>query len=262
MTARRAKFLKSNNGDTITVSQAVPEVPPPGFFKPVASTFPIMDLPYDIREKILQFDALDYVSQASPSLHIRVYLPGNYNAAPTAIRLPPLTQAGDRTLRLQSILVTIKLITVEIHSGPGNARLQTWLESLNLDGSGETRLRTGFDAVHSLYFPYFSRYPFYTLPANAPNNDVQLMRRCANLRKVRLNFAHETLSNNQGAIKSVEDFRRDYRLDGMLDLPSLVTLTLQNSSLDLNGVPLLMPLKVWFESEFSKKGRSVTVTIS
>lgn len=253
MTAKQARTLKCLNHDTSAIDES-PMVPvqtlPTQTTTPEAPKFPIMELPFDVREKILAFNALDFVTARSPSLRIAVYLPGKYGRAPTAIRLPPITQAGDRKLRLESILVTIKLVTLEVHSGPGNAKLQKWLASLRLRGSGETGLTTGFDAVHSLYFRYFSFYPFDHLPGNAPNNDIELMRRCEHLREVKVMFDLGMLSDHYGREKSVQQLREDYRLDGMLNLPSLRTLTFIASGGNDVG---LEPLKKWFEDEYKKR---------
>lgn len=240
MTAKQARMLKLLNRDTsaidefpvlttATVSRAdetstqiLPKATAP---KANASKFRIMNLPFDIREKILAFNTLEFVAARSPSLRIRVYLSGKYGRTSTGIHLPPVTKAGDRKLRLEAILITVKLVTLEIHNGECNGKLQNWLASLRLQGSGQTSLCTGFDAVHSLYFPYFSRYPFYALPVDAPNNHIQLMRRCEHLREVKIDFAPGTLQDENGEDKSVDQLRPDYRLDGMLDLPNLKTLT-------------------------------------
>lgn len=248
MTAKQSKTLKLINHDTSAIdeSPALPTQPS----KPAPPKFRIMDLPFDPREKILTINALEFVAARSPSLRIPVYLPGKYDMASTAISLPPITQAGDRKLRLETILITIKLVTLEIHSGPGNAMLQKWLASLRLQGSGVTKLQTGFDAVHSLYFPYVSFYPFDRLPVNAPNNDIQLMRRCEHLREVKIMFAGGTLLDDYGHSKSIEQLRKDYRLDGMMDLPDLQTLTFIASSALHAG---LGPLKKWLEDEYRKR---------
>lgn len=118
MTTRKAKALKSlNNDDDDDAIESSPRYDT----SPVLPKFQINNLPFDIRERILEADALDFVSDYSQSLRIRVFLPGRYGQASTAIRLPHITQAGDCKLRLESIFVTIKLITLEIYSGPGNA---------------------------------------------------------------------------------------------------------------------------------------------
>lgn len=254
MTATQAKTLKLLNHDTSPIDES-PALPTATNKTAAPKPFRIMDFPFDIREKILACNALDFVAAHSPSLRIPVYLPGKYGMPSTAIRLPPVTKAGDRKLCLEAILVIIKLATLEIHSGEGNAKLQKWLASLRLQGSGETDLRTGFDAVHSLYFPYFSRYPFHILPSNAPNNDIELMRRCEHLREVKIMFAYGTLSTYSGHEKSVQQLREDYRLDGMLNLPSLRTLTFIATN---HMHAELEPLKAWFEKEYRKRETNAT----
>lgn len=260
MTMRKAKLLKFLNEDRNDAIESSPKYDTRPIL-PATPKFPINILPFDIREKILEADALDFGSSYSPSLRIRVFLPGRNGQASTAIRLPPISQAGDRKLRLECILITIKLISFEIHSGPGNAKLQKWLGELYLQGSGETRLGSGFDAVRSLFFPYFSRYPYYALDSTAPNNDIQLMRRCNNLRTVKALFVGSELHDyHTGGPKSVQQLRDNYRLDGMLELANLRTLALQcyGVASDDSG---LQAVKKWFEGEFGKRKRPTKVVI-
>lgn len=270
MTAKQANTLKALNRDRQPIDHSPayfktcipPSAPPPPpktrkmFRVKYLPKFRIMDLPYDIRERILRQDTLEFVSRTSPSLCIAVYLPGINGGASTAMRLPPVTQAGDRELRMQSMLVTIKLITFEIHSGPGNAKLQRWLRSINLQASGQTHLNTGFDAVHSLYFPYFSYFPYH-LPEITANNDIELARRCANLRTLKVYFSSDNLEDVYGNPETVACLRESYRLDGMLELKNLKYLALHASSC----LTALKNLKVWFEEEYSQRGQATKVAI-
>ena len=50
-----------------------------------------------------------------------------------------------------------------------------------------------FDAVKSLRFPYFSRFPHKRLADDIPNNDVELTCRSQNLRVLDITFVDEEL---------------------------------------------------------------------
>ncbi|KAK3715590.1 hypothetical protein LTR37_007078 [Vermiconidia calcicola] len=201
--------------------------------------FPIHDLPYELRHRVLEF-----VADRST---IAVYLPGYYGA-PTAIPLPRgVTQAGDKKLRLEAILVAIKQATLEIHSGPANEKLQKWLASLNFTPIVDSRLVSGFEAIHCLRFPYFSRYPHRSLLSSNPNNDIELMRRCKNLRQVQIEFVGSELWQ-----KSVLKLRREYRFDRMRNLDALKTLVLKGPP----GHAALVALAAWFRWEYAVQGRT------
>ena len=266
MTTERAHRLLRWNGDaSAAIEDALPinsvsiedKTPKP---EPVAQTFPIMRLPLELREEVFKHHAIDFMAPQNSSMRIRVFLAGNNGRMPTAIPLPPLTKAGSRQVRLEVLSVTIKLITFEIHSGPGNAKLQRWLEGIDLGASGQTSLKTGFDAVHSLIFPYFSRFPFY-LPSIMRNNDIELARRCANLRTLKILFARENLYDDDGSPQTVQQLRTNYRLDGMLGLANLQFLGLQSFSYPAFTDPALRDLKVWFETEFRERSQGVNVVI-
>ena len=170
-----------------------------------------------------------------------------------------MPQAGDRQLRLEAIHVTIELATLEIHSGPANAKLQKWLSSIDFQGSGNTRLSKGFEAVKSLLFPYFSRFPHY-LPNITTNNDFGLMKLCTNLRSVEVQWVDSELCGNEGP-KPVDQLRNEYRLDGMLDLAKLETLTLDGPGEGSTGHLALQELVGGFENEYEKKGRTTKVIL-
>ena len=214
-------------------------------FNVLEMKFEIMLLPYAIRH-----DILSYVCERR---NMPVFLKGIHGMPPTAVPLPTIARVRDRKLRAEAILVTIKQTTLEVHSGPGNAKLQKWLSSIDFTVSGETSLQSGFDAVHSLYFPYFSRYPHASLPANAPNNDIRLMLKCRNLRKLTLTFVYAELLDVYLRPKSIYQLRREYRLDSMLSMfqhGELQTIVLKNPSY-APALPALRALAAWFRGEFA-----------
>ena len=212
--------------------------------------FSIMSLPWDVRHRVLEY-CCDRNSMP-------VFLRGVRGLPPTAIPLPVSARAGDKTLRLETILVAIKQATLEIHSGPGNANLQSWLNSLDLSAiKGETGLRAGVEAIHSLSFPYFSRFPHRSLPSTNPNNDIVLVLKCVNLRKLSLNFvSHELLDYTHPYFedKSVVQLRQEYRLDSILPLLHRIefkSLALSGPSKGLIGHDALEALAAWFRWEYA-----------
>lgn len=228
MTSKRAKLLQWYN----------------------AQKFDIMALPWDVRHNILE-----YICDRTT---MPVFLRNIYGWSPTGTPLPAIARAGDRRLRLETILVSIKQTTLEIHSGPGNANLQEWLNSLNFTLIGEeTGLRKGVDAIHSLSFPYFSRFPHQSLPVTNPNKDMKLMLKCSNLRKVNLLFVNQELVHHPiGLIRaeSVVQLRQEYRLDSMLPLfrwGALKKIILRGPQEGLTGHAALQALAAWFRLEYA-----------
>jgi hypothetical protein len=209
--------------------------------------FALMALPYDLRHEILSYVCS---SQKMP-----VFLKGIRGMPRTAVLLPSIARAGDRKLRAEVILVSLKHTTMEIHSGPGNAKLQEWLESIDLSVSEQTSLNSGFEAVHALSFPYFSRYPHVSLPSNSPNNDLQLMKKCQNLRRIELNFVLSELYNHStGLPKSLFQLRREYRLHTMLEIfkyGELKTVVLRGPSAGYGGHTALEELGAWLRWEYA-----------
>lgn len=86
------------------------------------------------------------------------------------------------------------------------------------------------------------------------------MRRCANLRSVEVQWVNSELCNN-GEPKSVEQLRRDYRLDGMLDLAKLETLTLDGPGEYATGHAALQDLAKWFEAKYKHRGVKAKVIL-
>lgn len=165
----------------------------------------LMDLPYDVRHLILEH-------LIGPQ-NIRVFL----RRSPIPIRLPEAARAGNIQLRRECLLVALNQCTIEIHSGPGNAAFQTWLSKIDLTGT-ESSCETGFDAITSLNFPYFSRFPYRRVDITK-NNDIGLALACRNLRSLTLDFhpdeLHHVLSRNREvegevATKCALDIRKNY----------------------------------------------------
>lgn len=200
--------------------------------------FRLMDLPPELRHNVLRYlpDATD----------VGVYLSGHNGMSPTAVELPVTARAGDRVLRQETIMMTIEQTTFAIHSGPGNASFQTWLEHVDLRLASDGYIN-GFDAVKSLSFPYFSRYPHSHLLATATNNDIELMLKCRNLESVSMEWAGQELCNYDAATgmpfaKPVQQLRSEYRLDRMLDLRRVKKLVLVGRMI---GDTTLSDLATW-----------------
>lgn len=151
------------------------------------------------------------------------------------------------------------MATMEVWSGLPNPRLQKWLKSIDLSSTGNGNVATGYEAVRSLIFPSFSVNPYILLPAIALNNDIELMRRCRELRKVQIHWFRGAMDNADGTVKSIDKLRRTYRLDGMLELEKLETLTMTGYGLHRGA---LEELKKWFEDEFVQRGRKTSVVLA
>lgn len=191
----------------------------------------------------------------------------------TELPISPLAKQHNERFRLEAIYVTLNKSTIEIHSGPANAGVQQWLAGMDFTAlGGDTSYKTGFDAVKSLKFPFFSRFPHRKLPKNAKNEDIVLMQRCKNLRSVHITLVDAELTyfyNMDGYLpKALEQMRREYRLDEMLKLKKLERLHLA-SKLSMYvyedsghvGFRQVEKLKEWFDVEFAKRGIKIAVTI-
>ncbi|KAK0893818.1 hypothetical protein LTR91_020321 [Friedmanniomyces endolithicus] len=171
--------------------------------------FQVMEFPPEIRRHIW--------SHMIEETFLNVYMRG-VHGAPTGMILPNIVYA-DKTLRAEYLREAIEKTTFSIHSGPGNQHFQKWLASTDL--SDVSSYKNGFGAVKTLHFPYFSRHPWYILPADAPNNDIELMLRCPNLESVSMFWAGATLTDQNNVGKSVEQLRTEYRLDRLMQLRGL-----------------------------------------
>ncbi|KAK5173131.1 uncharacterized protein LTR77_003253 [Saxophila tyrrhenica] len=233
----------------------------------------IFQLNHDVRSIIFDFVAGDHGV-------IRPFTRGNAYNLPSCITLPTgAVQAGSRQFRQETLLAVLRTTTLEIHNGPGNKRLQDWLRSLRFDAvkdeSNRVRNGNGFNAIHRLSFPYFSRFPHARLPPGTVNSDVELMRRSPALQYVKMQWVSQELQEidpTTGAWvdKSVSELRDEYRLRGMLDLRDLKRIVFVGpAKLDgwmveagwTNGHGALVALKKWFEAEFALRGASVRVVL-
>lgn len=204
---------------------------------------PLMSFEVELRDKILE-----YLVHGSP---IRVFLAPRGRDPPTAIQLPITARVGNRKLRQETIRVALMNTTLEIHSGPGNRKLQQWLSSIDLSlaSKGQTN---GFDAVKKLSFPYFSFLPYDRLLADTPHGDIELMKKCSNLREVSIYFSPGQVCDYFAPDKSAQQLRQDYRLDGMLGLEKLETLRFLGwyGSNPNSGI---CELARWFEDSFKSQ---------
>lgn len=213
--------------------------------KPWNGPFRLLDLDWDSRRALLE------ILIGNPT--VAVFLPGRYGQSAVGIKLPEITKVN-KQLRTESLLVAIEQTTFEIHSGPGNAKFQNWLAMVDLKplaGDVADNLKTGFDAVQKLRFPFFSRFP-HTLPHITSNNDVNFMAKCDNLQEVGLNFHVQEVIRKDvdgGVEKSAEQLVREYYLDGILSVQKLKKLQFLGwcSSNEKLGI---IALGKWFEEQF------------
>lgn len=205
--------------------------------------FKFFELPFEVREIVLE----EIIGQPT----IKVFLRGNWYSNPTFIPMVrQITAYGNHQLRVEGLLVTLKNATWELHSFQGNQKFQAWLDTLDFTDAQGSGITTGYEAIHHLKFPYFSRFPHATLPSDEPNGDVLFMRKCANLRSVNTTWMVVELWD-----KTVDQLRQEYRLDGMLELDEL-------KELCFHGTPLIEPLAKWFKEEFQKKSQAVVVKVN
>jgi len=218
--------------------------------------FELMRLPYDVRHLILE--------HLTNSQNIRVFL----RRSSIPIRLPEAARAGDIQLRRECLLVALKMCTIEVHSGPGNAALQAWLSTIDLTGI-ESFCETGFDAITSLNFPYFSRFPYH-YPSITKNNDIGLALACRNLRSLALDFHSEELfsilsrhpeSEGNVGTNCALDIRKSYQLDGLLDAARLEKIRFRTGAPEylLAG---LTEVIAWLHKGLQERGQKVVVEMS
>ena len=149
----------------------------------------------------------------------------------------------------------------------GNAALRAWLSTIDLTCI-ELFCKTGFDAIKSLSFPYFSRFP-YRDASITKNNDVGLALACKNLRSLTLDFHSEELfrvlcrhpeAEGDVAAKCALDIRKSYQLDGLLGATKLETIRFRACASE----DLLAGLKevvAWMEKGFHERGQKVVIKL-
>jgi len=213
----------------------------------------LMRLPYDIRHLILE--------HLTDPQNIRVFL----RHSMSGICLPEAARAGNIQLRRECLLVALKKCTIEIHSGPGNAALQAWLSTINLTGI-ESFCETGFDAITSLSFPYFSRFPYHDASITK-NNDIESALACKDLRSLTLSFHSDELSRvlcrhpeaeGDVATNCALDIRKSYQLDGLLDAKKLERIRFRVSA-PKGLLAGLEEVVAWLEKGFQKRDRKVVI---
>jgi hypothetical protein len=215
----------------------------------------LMDLPYDVRYIILE--------HLTDSQYIGAFLRGNR----VPLRLPEAARVGNIQLRRECLLVALKMCTISIHGGPGNAALQAWLSKIDLTGIGSS-CETGYDAITSLTFPYFSRFP-YRNPSITKNNDIGLALACRNLRVLSLSFHCEELakiscrhskSEAEYAVNCALDIRKSYQLDGLLGATKLEKIHFEAGPC-YSAEHGLTEVAAWLEKGFHERGKKVVVEI-
>ncbi|KJX93138.1 hypothetical protein TI39_contig4387g00001 [Zymoseptoria brevis] len=221
---------------------------------------PFFDLSFDLRQAVLM--------QVFPSSTLGVFLRGNVHNFSVGVLFPPIVRATKR-LRAEGLYAALKQTDLEIRSGPGNAAFTAWLATIDfslLHGDINTNIATGFDAVHKLSFPFFSRFPYWHLPRTALNEDVELMKKCTQLQQVTLKLQAGDLIDNmeEDLLKTPIQLVGTFRMDGVLTLKRLEKLILVGKVMkwyadwEVDGIT---GLKKWLDEEYKKLGHKVVVTI-
>ncbi|KAK3677358.1 hypothetical protein LTR78_002896 [Recurvomyces mirabilis] len=180
---------------------------------------------------------------------LRVFLRGQYGQ-PTGITLPEVAYTS-KQVRTVFLLRQSETTAFSVENGPGNAAFQEWLASVDFS-SVSNNYKNGFDAIKALTFPFFSRFPLWVVPIHKPNSNVQLMERCKTLKTVSMGWASVTLFNiNTGAGKTMDQLRAEYRIDGLLQLKNLETITLVGFGMSASASPQLQALADWLKSNWS-----------
>ncbi|GAB7328850.1 hypothetical protein MBLNU13_g00728t1 [Cladosporium sp. NU13] len=202
-------------------------------------------------------------AQAAGIENIKVFL----RHSEIAIRLPEAARAGNIQLRRECLLVALKKCTIESHSGPSNAALQAWLSTIDLTGI-ESFCKTGFDAITSLNFPYFSRFPYHDASITK-NKDIELALACKKLRSLTLDFYSEELfrvlcrhpeAEGDVAAKCALDIRKSYQLEGLLRATKLEKIRFRTCA----SKSLLVGLEevvAWMEKGFQARGQRVVIEV-
>jgi hypothetical protein len=216
---------------------------------------PFMRLPYDVKYATLK--------EIVPAQNIRAFL----QRSSVRIQLPSIAYAGNTNLRRECLLVALNQCTMEIHSGPGNERLRAWLAKVDFSGVG-TSCKTGFDAITSLTFPYFSYFP-YGQQGISINNDVGLAVACKNLRNISIHFSPRPLdgiafqfrgqAGEAGLIAA--QIRANYQLDGILGAKKLEKFTVAADGSEY-GLAGLREMVAWFRKEFELIGQRVSIEMN
>ncbi|KAK5686060.1 hypothetical protein LTS10_002174 [Elasticomyces elasticus] len=221
--------------------------------EPVTAPFPIMALPAEVRLEVFGLLVEDIVS---------VFLRG-MNGIPTGMLFPRIAYVS-KTVRAEYLMLALEKATFSIHSGPGNAKFQQWLNKIDL--SAIASYHTGFDAIKTLQFPYFSRFPHQQLPATTPNNDIELMEKCGNLESISITWASDTLidySTPQPSGKTVQQLCAEYRLDRLCQLTKLRRVSLVRFRVGPVSQAVLEDLAQWvrvaLQGNYNGKGVEVKI---
>jgi hypothetical protein len=245
--AKKHAVDKSNTGP--------PEAPSTAL-APVKKKIDLFELPYEVRTNIYGYLV------GAPRLP--AFLRFRYGMSPKQIDIEPLAQAGNRALRQEVLNTTLQTATIELHSGEGNRKFQQWLGSLSFDAQKDDRVNHGLDAVHSLRFPFFSRFPHRHLEASVTNSNIDLMRMCSNLKKVEVQFVSQELYQNAPATwpvveKTIDELRAAYRLDAMRNLPCLEKLVLIGPGPGYFGHAAMLAMATFFRWVYAVQGKVLKV---
>ncbi|KAK3635697.1 hypothetical protein LTR56_014573 [Elasticomyces elasticus] len=242
---------QAHEGTSTTDAKA--DVPVIQQSNPATAPFPIMALPAEVRLEVFGLLVEDIVS---------VFLRG-MNGVPTGMLFPSLAYVS-KTVRAEYLMLALEKATFSIHSGPGNAKFQRWLSKIDL--SAIASYHTGFDAIKTLQFPYFSRFPHQQFPATTPNNDIELMVKCGNLESISMTWAGDMLIDFNAPTptgKDVQQLSLEYRLDRLRQLTKLRRVELVRFRQGTLSLAVLENLAQWIrvtlQGNYSGKGVDVKI---
>ncbi|KAI4640095.1 hypothetical protein J4E93_008895 [Alternaria ventricosa] len=249
------------------------------------STIPFPNLPLELREIIYRHAILpeDLTSQSQPLN----FGPVDTRRGGDPLYLQWLEQLCrvNQAARVDVSLYILRTTEFYLIYPEQVVRFTIFLGSLGANDQG-------FAAIRKLDFQLFGRYQPIT---GTKNTYIELMKRCTGLREVALKFevGYMTLDScnwaedvvipptmlgtfdlwtfDQTRIKELEDVIAIYRMDDLLEIESLQTLTIeawprirvsdrhgmQNVLVDC--APLIERLVVWLREGFATRGRKVDV---
>jgi hypothetical protein len=185
---------------------------------PGSESFPFFSLPFDCRQAVL----LKLFPESTLDVYIRSR-DNNYSPA-VGMPFPPIVRTAKR-LRAEALYMALKQTDLAVHSEPGNTALCAWLSSIDLSilhGDIKTSIRSGFDAITKLTFPWSARFPFSDLPDTTSHKDVELMKKCANLQQLSLKFRDgdviDHLTWEEEVLKTPRQLAGTVRMFGALEL--------------------------------------------
>lgn len=238
--------------------------------------FRFMDLPQEIREIILSLLVGDSSSVTWTEGWPK---PVSYKEDPNI--LPVTAWVGNRMLRLETIVVTLRKLELGVHCGSYLRRFTRWLSGIELAPArqaGVTQLNSSFEALTRLTFKcvVMRSYPFeegvYACQhSDTLSRDKVFLESCKNLRYLR---TEAYMSRHELSRPDIWDPLGDAKsrlpVATLLRLEKLETLcfVFRGSRSWFDGADLtradaisrLDIVAAWFEGKYLQRGRKVKVT--